>query len=48
MDITAPHFGFILAAYVISLGGIAALAGYVVLRDRRWRKHQDQNHDPDT
>ena len=37
MDWSAPHSGFVVAAYAISAAVIAALVLYVVLRDRRMR-----------
>lgn len=34
MDLTAPHLGFVWASYGLSVVVIAALAGYVIWRDR--------------
>jgi heme exporter protein CcmD len=38
MDWSAPHAGFVAAAYGLSFAVIAALVAYVLLRDRAARK----------
>ena len=45
MDMTAPHFGFVAAAYAIALGGIIALTIYILLLDRAWRNASGKKDD---
>jgi heme exporter protein CcmD len=35
MDLAAPHTGFVLASYAVSLAGLAALIVATVARDRK-------------
>jgi heme exporter protein CcmD len=35
MDFAAPHTGFVIASYAISLAGLLVLVGAILWRDRR-------------
>ena len=35
MDFAAPHTGFVIAAYAMTIAGLAALVLLTVMRDRR-------------
>jgi heme exporter protein CcmD len=38
MDLNAAHVSFVVAAYAVSLIGLAALVAFVLLRDRRLKR----------
>lgn len=42
MDFTAPHIGFVIAAYALSAVLLAGLTLSILLRDRRLRKEAAQ------
>jgi heme exporter protein CcmD len=42
MDFAAPHTGFVIASYVVSIAGLAAMVLVTVLRDRRLRQKTEE------
>lgn len=38
MDLTAAHASFVIAAYMVSFAGLAALVFFIFLRDRKLRR----------
>ena len=42
MDLAAPHTGFVIAAYVVSIAGLAGMVLATVLRDRRNTRRAEQ------
>jgi heme exporter protein CcmD len=51
MDFTAAHVSFVIAAYAVSLVGLAALVLFILLRDRRLKQwaaalDRDKSHAP--
>jgi heme exporter protein CcmD len=38
MDFTASHIGFVIAAYIVSFAGLAALIVFILVRDRKLKR----------